>query len=87
MTVTSRAELRAQVVDTLSMFAPEADYDALAPDKPLREQIDIDSFDFLNVIIRLHERLGVEIPEADYGELATLDSTLAYLAKKLGLGS
>jgi acyl carrier protein len=85
MPVKSRAELRAQVVDTLAMFAPEVDYEALVPDKPLREQIDIDSFDFLNVIIRLHERLGVEIPEADYAELETLDSTLAYLAKKLAL--
>ena len=85
MSVTDRAELRALVVDTLSMFAPEVDYNALAPDKPLREQIDIDSFDFLNVIIRLNERTGVEIPEIDYGELVTLDSTVAYLAKKLGL--
>ncbi|MBI3055818.1 MAG: acyl carrier protein, partial [Betaproteobacteria bacterium] len=45
-------------------------------------QVDIDSFDFLNAIIRLHENLGVEIPEADYGQLATLDGTVDYLAKK-----
>ena len=85
MAVTNRAGLRALVVDTLTAFAPEVDYDTLAPDKPLREQIDIDSFDFLNVIIRLHERLGVDIPEADYARLETLDSTLAYLAQRLGL--
>ena len=85
MTVTDRAGLRALVVDTLAAFAPEVDYDTLAPDKPLREQIDIDSFDFLNVIIRLHERLGIDIPEADYARLETLDGTLAYLAQRLGL--
>lgn len=50
----------------------------------VREQIDIDSFDFLNVIIRLHEVLGVEIPERDYAELTTLDGAVEYLARRSG---
>ena len=84
MTASSRDEIRALVIDNLSAIAPEVDFAAIAPDKPLREQVDIDSFDFLNVIVRLHEQLKVDIPEADYSQLATLDSMVDYLAKKCG---
>ena len=82
MTAMSREEIRALVIDTLGAIAPEVDFATIAPGQPLRAQVDIDSFDFLNVIIRLSERLKVEIPEADYGALATLDGMLDYLAKK-----
>ena len=82
MTARTREEIRALVIDTLAAIAPEVDFATIAPDKPLREQIDIDSFDFLNVIIRLHEKLKVDIPESDYGQLATLDGTVDYLSKK-----
>ena len=51
---------------------------------PLRDQLDIDSFDFLDVVIRLHDKLGVDVPEADYQNLATLDSAIDYLASRLG---
>ncbi len=84
MTARTREEITALVIDTLSAIAPEVDFAAIAPDQPLRAQVDIDSFDFLNVIIRLHEKLEVDIPEADYGQLATLDGTVDYLAKKCG---
>lgn len=82
MTARSREEIRALVIDTLAAIAPEVDFATITPGKPLREQIDIDSFDFLNAVIRLHEKLGVDIPEADYGQLATLDGTVDYLVKK-----
>lgn len=87
MTTRTRAEVNAVVIDTLAAIAPEIDFSTLARDRPVREQIDIDSFDFLNVIIRLHERLEVDIPEADYGELATLDSAVDYLIKKCNGGA
>jgi acyl carrier protein len=80
----TRDEIRQTVVDALSNVAPEGQYDRLKPDRPLRDQLDIDSYDFLNVIVRLHETLGIDIPEADYGKLSTLDATVAYLAAKLG---
>ena len=51
---------------------------------PLRDQLDIDSFDFLNVVIRLHDKLDVDVPEADYQKLATLDAAIDYLASQLG---
>jgi acyl carrier protein len=84
----TREEIRHVIFDVLGSIAPEADPAALAPDQPLREQIDIDSFDFLNVIIRLHEVLGVDIPESDYAQLATLHGMIDYLAKRgAGAGS
>ncbi|OGA48075.1 MAG: phosphopantetheine-binding protein [Betaproteobacteria bacterium RIFCSPLOWO2_12_FULL_62_58] len=78
----TREQVRAAIFDTLCAIAPEVDPASIAPDEPLRDQVDLDSFDFLNVIIHLHEKLGVEIPESDYGELATLDSAVAYLVRR-----
>ena len=78
-------EIRRALVEALSAIAPEGDYDALRGDRPLRDQLDIDSFDFLNVIIRLHDKLGVDVPEADYPKLATLDGATAYLASRLAV--
>ena len=75
-------EIRAQIFDTLAAIAPEVDTDAIVSNQPLREQIALDSFDFLNVIVRLHERLGIDIPESDYGKLATLDSAIEYLVAR-----
>lgn len=75
-------DIKAVVYDVIGGVAPEADLDTLDPEADLREALDIDSMDFLNVVIALHERLGVDIPEADYPELVTLDGMLAYLADK-----
>jgi acyl carrier protein len=80
----NQADIRRALIDALASVAPEGDYDRLKPDRPLRDQLDIDSYDFLNVVVRLHEQLGVDIPEADYQKLATLDSAVAYLAPRLG---
>ena len=82
MTVASREQIRALVIDTFASIVPEVDFATIASDQPLRGQVDLDSFDFLNVIIRLSERLKLDIPEADYGELATLDGMIDYLARK-----
>jgi acyl carrier protein len=76
-------QLKAIVLDTLQEMAPEMDPNAVSPDEDLRRALDIDSFDFLNVIIALHEKLGVEIPEADYGRLNTLSGMLAYLRDRM----
>jgi acyl carrier protein len=83
----TEAELRKIVLDTLSDIAPEADLGALLPGKDLREELDIDSMDFLNFVIALHEKLGVDIPEADYPQLSTLDGAVGYLMERSGLRS
>ena len=77
------AEIQQVILDGLRKIAPEADPRQLQLTANLREALDIDSFDFLNFLISLHERLGVEIPEADYGRLTTLSALVQYLSKKL----
>lgn len=72
-------EIRSAVLRALSEVAPEADAATLRPDVDLREQLDIDSMDFLNFLIGIHEQTGVDIPEADYGGLRTLDELVDYL--------
>ena len=76
----SAQELRAAVLRVLGEIAPEADLASLQPDVAFREQLDLDSMDILNFVVGLHAALGVEIPEADYPKLATLDACVEYLA-------
>lgn len=75
-------EIRAKVVEILGQVVPELDPSELRADAALRDQLDIDSMDFLNFAIGLHKAFGVEIPEADYRQLATLDGCVAYLAAR-----
>ena len=77
-------ELRAVVIVTLKTIAPEVEEGDLRPDRPLRNQVDLDSMDWLNFLIGLHEKLKVDIPEADYARLVTLGDVLDYLKTKLG---
>jgi len=77
------AEITAAVVEGLRQVAPDADLASLAGDAPLRETLGIDSFDFLTFIVGLHKTLGVEVPEADYGQLSTLDRLVSYLAARV----
>ena len=73
-------ELRTVVLRTLGNIAPEADLERLRPKVNLREQLDLDSMDFLNFVIALHQELHVEIPERDYPKLLTVDGCVAYLS-------
>lgn len=82
--MTDNDTIRQAVIDSVLTLAPEADFTQVDPARSLREQLDLDSFDFLNLLIALHGRLGVEVPEADYGRVDTLDALVAYLADKRG---
>ncbi len=77
------AEIRAIAIATLKSIAPEVEEDELRGDRPLRNQVDLDSMDWLNFLLGLHEKLKVEIPEADYAKLVTLDDVVGYLAAKV----
>jgi acyl carrier protein len=79
----TETEIRQAIFDAVHQIAPEADPQQIRADENLREALDIDSFDFLNVLIGLHERLGVEIPEGDYGQLRTVSALVQYLSRKL----
>ena len=76
-------EIKSTVLRMLGEIAPEADLTAIKPDVSFRDQLDIDSMDFLNFVIAVHEALHVEIPEADYPKLATLNGCVEYLAARL----
>ena len=79
----SEAEIKTAVFKTLRKIAPEVDLDQISSRDNLREALDIDSFDFLNVMIGLNEELRVEIPEADYPKLVTLGELVSYLSGRL----
>jgi acyl carrier protein len=76
-------EIRKTVIDALTRIAPEIDPASIEPGASFRDQLDLDSMDFLNFVVAVHDRLGVEIPEGDYWHLATLDSAVAYLVGRL----
>lgn len=76
-------QIRQALIDSILAVAPEADLDAIRPDRPVRDQIDIDSFDFLTILEHLHERLGIDVPESDYARMTTLDGSIAYLSQRL----
>jgi acyl carrier protein len=78
----TRDELRATVLRVLGEIAPEADLAGLEPGVPFRDQLDLDSMDGLNFMVGLHTALGIEVPEADYPKLATLETCLDYLAAR-----
>jgi acyl carrier protein len=80
----TRDEIRAAVFRALGEVAPEADPASIKPDVEFRDQLDLDSMDTLNFAIALHTALGVEIPEADYPRLATLDGCIDYLLQQSG---
>lgn len=73
-------EIRKVVLAELKRIAPELE--DVAPAKPLRDQVDLDSMDWLNFLVALNERLKIEIPEADYRKLGTLEQIVGYLCAK-----
>jgi acyl carrier protein len=77
-------ELRETVLRVLGNIAPEVDFASLDPDGNLRDQMDIDSVDFLNFAIGLHNELGIDIPDTDVPKLQTLNSCVNYLVAKTG---
>ena len=83
----TRQAVEQVVRQALLSVAPELETLPLRPDVPLRDQIDIDSMDFLRFVMELHRHLDVDVPEADYQQLATLDGTVSYLAGKLRIDS
>lgn len=83
MSKSQEIEIREVVLRALNNVAPEVDAGAIDPSKNLRDQIDIDSVDFLNFVIGLHKELGIEIPDADVSKLGTLNGCVAYLQSRM----
>jgi acyl carrier protein len=78
----TKDQIRETVLRVLGQIAPEADLSQIKSDLRIRDQLDIDSMDLLNWVIGLHKELNVDIPEADYPRLATLDGCIDYLSAR-----
>lgn len=79
----STNDIREAILRALRRIAPEADPPTIDPARPLREQVDLDSVDFLNFLIGVHQELGVEVPEEDYPQVATLAGCVAYVEARM----
>ena len=77
------AEIRHAVIDILEGIAPDEDLSGLKDDVPFREQLELDSMDFLDIVMELRKRHRIQIPEADYLHLASMSSTVAYLEPRM----
>jgi acyl carrier protein len=72
-------EIREEILDILENIAPDEDLSGITDDAPFRQQLELDSMDFLDIVMELRKRYRIEIPEDDYIELASMHSTVTYL--------
>jgi len=78
----TREEVKQIVLDIITEIAPDEDLSDVKPDEKLRDQLDLDSMDFLDIVMELRKKHGIEVPEEDYPQLASLDSCADYLLPK-----
>lgn len=86
MSTADQQAIRETVLRVLRTIAPEVDPASIDPKVDWRDQLDLDSVDLLNFLVRVHEALGVDIPEEDYPKLSSLERCVAYLAPRAGKG-
>lgn len=77
------AEIREAVLEILSDIAPDEDLSTLKEDVPFRDQLELDSMDFLDIVMELRKRYRIQIPEEDYPQLASMSSTVQYLEPRM----
>ena len=79
----SPAEIREEILDILSNIAPDEELGGLVDETPFREQLELDSMDFLDIVMELRKRHRIQVPEQDYMQLASMASTVTYLEPKM----
>jgi acyl carrier protein len=79
----TKDEIREEVLDILQDIAPDEDLSELSDEQPFREQLELDSMDFLDIVMELRKRHRIQVPEEDYVHLASMKSTVEYLAPRL----
>ncbi len=79
----TRDEIKNVILEIIEDIDEDAEFDNLNPDEPLRDQLDLDSMDFLDIVMELRKRYKLQIPEEEYPDLATLTSCVNYLEPKL----
>ncbi|HVY01989.1 MAG TPA: acyl carrier protein [Candidatus Nanoarchaeia archaeon] len=78
-----RQQIKDIVLKIIEDIAPDEDLSSIKPDVRLRDQLQLDSMDFLDIVMELRKRYNVEVPESDYGHLASLDSAVDYLLPRI----
>ena len=78
----NKEKVKQIVLDIIAEIAPDEDLSDVKPEIRLRDQLDLDSMDFLDIVMELRKQHGIEVPEEDYPELASLDSCSDYLLPK-----
>jgi acyl carrier protein len=79
----TKEQIKSILVEIVAEIIPDEDLTNLKDDIPIREQVELDSMDFLDIVMELRKRYGIEVPEDDYIHLATLDSSIAYLEPRM----
>lgn len=79
----TREQVRQAVLSIISDIAPDEDLGSINDDEKLREQFDLDSMDFLDIVMELRKRFNLEVPEQDYQELVSMTSCVKYLFPRL----
>ena len=79
----TREQVRKAILDIISDIAPDEDLGTIKDDENLRDQFDLDSMDFLDIVMELRKRFNLEVPEKDYQELVTVASSVEYLFPRL----
>lgn len=79
----TRDEIGDTIIEIIEEIVPDEDFSNLDPEKRLRDQLELDSMDFLDIVMELRKRYKIEVPESDYPQLATLNSCVDYLAPKM----
>jgi acyl carrier protein len=77
------AEIRGEILDILSDIAPDEDLTQLTDDVPFRDQLELDSMDFLDIVMELRKRHRIQVPEEDYNKLGSMASTVQYLEPRM----
>ena len=79
----TKEEIKSVLMEIVAEIIPDEDLTNLKGDIPIREQVELDSMDFLDIIMELRKRYRIEVPEDDYVQLATIDSSVAYLEPRM----
>jgi len=79
----SEEQIRQAIIEILARIAPDEDLSEVNDEVPFREQMDLDSMDFLDIVMELRKLYRIQIPEADYAQLTTMSSTVSYLVPHL----
>ena len=78
----TKEEIKQTIIEQILEIVPDIEEDEIMPDENLQRSLEIDSFDFLRVLTALYEKLGVEVPEADYGKVDTFEHMTDYFAQR-----